>query len=202
MSTSTITVGGQSVTLVALPTAPERRMVEWNAEDAVASVESIFTRQTQVQQWPGADLMSGTMTMPKMTVEQADAWISCLLECRGIANAFLIGDPLKKLPRGTGGSMTVSGSNLAGSQFLNVSGWSSGALLPGDMLQIDYRLYRVLENANPIPIWPSLREVPTNGGAVITTNAVGLFRRANNKLTWSAEVGNLTTLSFQIKEYR
>jgi hypothetical protein len=75
-------------------------------------------------------------------------------------------------------------------------------LLPGDYLQIDYRLHRVLDDANPYPIWPSLREVPTSGGAVITSNAQGLFRLKTNKRTWSTDVGKLTNLSFQIQEYR
>lgn len=205
MSVSVITVGGQSVNLVSIPTTPAVRTVEFRATDAVGIASMPYTGQVQAQQWPGADMLSGTFTLPVMQRKQAGPWLAWLLQCRGMANAFLIGDPVYATPLGTGGSMTVDnsgGGNIAGAQTLQVSGWSSGALLPGDYLQIGYRLHRVLDNANPIPIWPSLREVPANGAAVIVTNPVGLFRLAQNARTWSGDIPGVTKLSFQIQEYR
>jgi hypothetical protein len=217
MSISTITVGGQTVTLVSLPTSRERRMVEWNLFDAVATVPSTFTGQVQAQQWPGADALSGTMTLPLLTQVQADDWLAFLKECRGMANAFQIGDPLKTTPNGSVAGTplvdnTVSGGNAAMSQTLGIKGFTASAtkvLARNDWIQFGYRLHSVLEDVNAdssgnatVPIWPSIREVPTDSSAIITSNTVGLFRLAQNKRTWSANETRLTSLSFQIQEYR
>jgi hypothetical protein len=142
-----------SASIVALPTSPCLRSVEFSMTDAVALVSSPFTGQTQAQQWPGADSWSGTVTLPPLTREQADNWISFLMELRGMANCFLIGDPMKRTPRGHVRGvpvvdMTTTGTNLAGTQTLYTRGWQAnafGLLLPGDYLQVGYRLHRVLD---------------------------------------------------------
>lgn len=208
MSISVITVGGQSVNLVAMPSTPGMRTVEFAMFDAVASATSIFTSQVQTQQWPGADLLSGVMTLPVLQQADADNWISFLMELRGMANAFQIGDPLKPSPAGTGaGTPVVNGDQAAGSQVLAMSGFSgTAALLPGDWIQIGYRMYRLLEQQDSdtasVGIWPALREAVSNGDAVITENPVGLFRLAKNARTWSADQVRYTQLSFNIQEYR
>ena len=213
--TSTITLNGNPVTVVALPSTPGLRGVEFSVADTVASVISPFTGQVQVQQWPGADLMSGTVTLPPLTQAQADQWISALMECRGMANGFLIGDPARTSPNGNvaGTPMAQSGQvNVAGSQILFTGGWTPsqfGVLLPGDYLQLGYRLHRVLDvvdtdasgTAN-FSIWPSIREPTTQGQPVILNNPMGLFRLATNKRGWAADYTGLTRLSFQIMEYR
>lgn len=208
MSISVITVGGKPVNLVAMPATPGMRTVEFEMSDAVATVTSTFTGQVQAQQWPGADMLRGTMTLPVLLQANADAWIAFLMECRGMANAFQVGDPLKTSPRGTGaGTPTVNGAHAAASESLAMSGFSgSGALLPGDWIQVGYRLYRVLEQQDSdtasVGIWPSLREALVGGETVISSNPKGIFRLGVNKRAWSADVTRLTQISFQIQEYR
>lgn len=213
---STITVAGNSVTLVALPDKPGLRSVEFNFTDAVAIVSSPFTGATQAQQWPGADMWSGTMTLPPLTQAQADAWISALMECRGMANAIQIGDPLKTHPAGAAGGAPVvnaSGGAMAiGTTTLYTHGWTPSkfrVLLPGDYVQIGYRFHRNLDVVNTdssgnavLSLFPSLREVPTDGEVLILNNPRGLFRLAQNKRTWSSDVTRLTRMSFPILEYR
>ena len=216
MSISVITVGSNSVNLVAMPASPGLRSVQFDFSDAVGVVPSPFTGQIQTQQWPGADMLRGTMTLPPLTQAQADEWIAFLMELRGMANAFQIGDPLKQTPRGTpSGTPVVNGSlsgNPAMAQSIDTSGWTASAsnlLLTGDWIQVGYRLYRVLEPVNAdasgnatIPIWPSLREVPTADETIITSATTGLFRLATNKRTWSSDITRTTSISFQIQEYR
>jgi hypothetical protein len=215
MATTNITIAGNTIALVTLPTSPGLRSVEFDFSETVAIVTSIFTGQTQVQRWPGADNLSGTATLPPLTQVQADAWISALMQCWGMANAFLLGDPMKKAPRGTAlGAPAVDGSVAmsAGSNTLYTYGWSAsqnGLLLPGDYLQQGYRLHRVIDPVNSdangkasINIWPSLREVPTNGTPLTLTNAKGLFRLASNQNKWSADYTKLSNLSFGVTEYR
>jgi hypothetical protein len=203
MSITVITVNGQSVNLVSIPQYPGMREVEFTASDAVATYVSAFTGQVQTQQWMGADMWSGTMTLPVLQQPDADAWLSFLLQLRGMANAFQFGDPLKTTPAGTGGTGIITTAGTPGDQTIQCS-FAVGALLPGDYIQVGYRLYRVLDatGSGPIGIWPSLREATVVGQAITTNNPLGLFRLATNKRTWSADVVRLTHLSFQIQEYR
>jgi hypothetical protein len=208
MTISAITVGGQPVNLVTMPAFPGMRTVEFEMRDAVAIVTSSFTGQVQAQQWPGADMLRGTMTLPVLKQPEAAAWISFLMELRGMANAFQIGDPLQTSPMGTGaGTPVVNGAQAAGSQTLAMSGFTgSGCLLPGDWIQVGFRLYRVLEQQDSgtasVGIWPSLREAVTDGETVITSNTLGLFRLAANNRTWSSDITRYSQISFKIQEYR
>lgn len=208
------------MSLVSVPTSPGFQQVDFNIMDAVALSTSPFTGQTQAQQWPGADSWVGTLTLPPLTQSQADDWIAFLMECRGMANAFQIGDPFKKMPRGPviGSApmvdMTtgISGANLAMTQTLYTRNWATNKfriLVPGDYLQCGYRLHRVINPVNTdvngkaaISVWPSIREVPTDGEPVNLNKPVGLFRLGANKRTWSVGESRTTRISIQILEYR
>jgi hypothetical protein len=215
MSTSTISLAGNSVTLVALPPSSCFASVEFSFSDAVAIVSSPYTGQTQAQQWPGADMWSGTVTLPPLTQVQADTWISALMECRGMALAIQIGDPMKSSPRGNPLGTPICPATPVdsfGSQVLHTVGWTPGKfghLLPGDYLQVGYRYHRVLDivssdgsGAAAISVWPSLREAPAASAPIILANPRGLFRLGTNKRTWSSDVSRTTRISFPISEYR
>jgi hypothetical protein len=217
VSVSVITVGGQSVNLVSFPAAPGLSQVEFSLSDAVGIVTSSFTGQVQAQQWPGADLLAGTLTLPPLTQAQADDWIAFLMELRGMANAFQLGDPLRTTPRGSVAGApkidnSAAGGNAAMSQILGTKGWTAnatGVLKRGDWIQADYRMYRVLSDVNAdssgkatVNIYPSLREVPTDSGTLITSNCKGLFRLAANKRGWSADITRLSRISIPVQEYR
>jgi hypothetical protein len=137
------------------------------------------------------------------------------MECRGMANAIQIADPLKSTPRGNPlGTPTCPSTpvDAFGSQVLHTVGWTAGKvglLLPGDYLQVGYRLHRVLDIVNSdssgnatISVWPSLREAPAASAPIILSNPMGLFRLGTNKRTWSADVTRTSRLSFPITEFR
>ena len=211
-----ITVAGQSVNIVVLPTSPGFREVEWSTSDAVAVNRSPFTGVTQTYTWPGADERSGTMTLPKLTTTQAGPWEAALMQCRGMSLPFLMGDPLHQKPLGNlQGSIPLvdnTASNQAGMTTLATKGWTPNKfrlLLPGDLVQVGYRLHTNLDAVNSdangkavLNLWPSLREIPIDASALILNKPMGLFRRANNKQAWSSTLGRLTSLSFQIVEWR
>ncbi len=204
------------VNLVTLPSVPGFESVDFSFTDSVAINASPFTGQTQAQQWPGADMWSGTVNLPQLTQPQADAWLSALMYCRGMANAFLIGDPLKQTPAGVPlGTPVIDmtlGTNAVGAQLLDTRGWATGGssplLVPGDYVQIGYRLHRVVDILGSfggtlrLSIWPSIRDVLTDGETVVTSGCQGLFRLASNKRNWSADFTKMTRLSFPIMEYR
>lgn len=213
MAVTTINLDGNTVSVVTLPSSPGPRSIEFDFTESVAVARSIFSGQTQVQRWPGADVLSGTATLPPLTQDEADAWISALMQCQGMTNAFMLGDPLKSTPRGNpqgAPAVDTSQAMAAGTNSLYTYGWiasQTGLLLPGDYIQIGYRLYRVIDQVNSdangkatLNIWPSLREVPS--GAIVTQNAKGIFRLAANQNKWSADYTRLSSLSFQFTEYR
>jgi hypothetical protein len=213
MSVSTITVGGQPVTLVAMPSSPGARSIEFGFDDAVSTVTSTFTGQKQAQRWPGADMLSGTFTLPALTRVDAANWIAFLMQLRGMTFAFQLGDPLNPTPLGApSGTPVVAAGNLAMSETLATSGWTvdrSGLLLPGDWIQIGYRMHRVLDNVTSddsgnatFQIFPTLREIPTTGVAVVSTNPKGLFRLSMNSRKVSFDITRLSHMSFQFQEYR
>ena len=222
-----ITVGGQTVGIVTFPNVP-LRSVEWSFKDAVATNISPFTGQTQTYIWPGADTWCpfnhpGVMTYPPLVQSQADSVLAALMECRGMANPFLLGDPIKTFPAGTVDSKSkpvldnsVAGTNIAGQTILRTKGWKPSQhrlLVPGDNLQLGYRLHKVIDPVTSdasgnavINIWPSLREANPNVAGValpiILNHPRGLFRLATNDRTWSVSVSRHTSVSYQVSEWR
>jgi hypothetical protein len=96
--------------------------------------------------------------------------------------------------------------------LLNTRGWTPsvyGLLLPGDYLQVGYRLYMATAVVNAdsngnakISIWPSLRETPADGATVSLVNCQGVFRLSANKRTWHAANDQLAQISFPVIEVR
>lgn len=180
--------------IIALPsdtqpgvTAPSS--IEWDAQEKVEQNVSIYTGQTQTY-----DLMnsfwSGTISLPVMNRYSYDAWGAFILALRGQLNCFQLGDPKAVTPKGLAiGTPLVAGANQTG-YTLTTRGWAeniTGLLLPGDYLQVGYRLYRVTTSINSdgsgnavIPVWPNIRDLPADGTNVVTRNCHGLFRLAAN----------------------
>lgn len=212
MALSTISIGGQDVTLVDLPSYPGPRTIQFDFDDPAAALTSGFSNQSQIQRWPGADLLSGTFSLPPLTQVQADLWTSFLLLLRGQANAFLLRDPLRLTPRGNPqrSQPLTSGNTISGTDQLTTNGWSgAGRLLePGDWVQIGYRLYRNLlpvlssDGTATLTLWPSVREPIPGGTAIVLHNAAGLFRLAQSKRTVSTDYTRLSAISIPFVEWR
>jgi hypothetical protein len=121
---------------------------------------------------------------------------------------FQLGDPLAVAPRGTGsGTPLVDGAGQTG-YGINLRGFSgAGVLLPGDWLQIGYRLYRNLLVANAdggghvsLSIWPQIRESPADGSTVVLNNTQGIWRLAGNSRKWSITAARVYGMQFDIME--
>jgi hypothetical protein len=163
----------------AVPAAPAS--VEFTAEDTVAVSVSPFTGQQQDWQ---ASYLEASVSMPPLTHPQAQAWIAFLMSLRGQANAAGF-RPWNSVVDGI--SQTGYSINLRG-----FTAGAAGVLLPGDWLQIGYRLYRTIVAANAdgsgklaLSIWPRIRESPADGAAVVLTHTKGLWRLGGNARKWS-----------------
>lgn len=193
-----------------MPGVPAPSSIEWDAQEAVAVNQSPFTGQTQTYDWQSS-WMEGQVSFPPMQRYGYDAWSSFILACRGPLNCFQMGDPKAVLPKGSAlGTPVVSGANQNGYSLVS-RGWKAsvtGILLPGDYLQIGYRLYRVTASINSdgsgnasIPLWPNLRDLPADGTTIITRNCKGLFRlAATNGNKFSVNPGAYGLSGFRIRE--
>lgn len=195
--------------LLQMPATPGPRSVDWHAQDVVGVVTNPFTGKQQTQNWQ-AGWRLATVTMPPMTLAQAGAWIAFLEQAQGQQAVFYFGDGLNPVPMGTAAGVGVVAGIFQQPYALTTNGWDANQpnlLLPGDLLQVGYRLYRATEitasdgagNA-AIAIWPQMREQPTSGTAIVTANAQGLFRLASNQRTWNASYLRTIGMSFGIRE--
>jgi hypothetical protein len=212
----TITIGSNSYRLFTMPSSPGPASVEIAMQDTVATLESPFTKRLQTQNWPGADWWEGTITLPPMTVATAGPWEAFLAALQGQLNVFQAPDWRRQSPLGNaiGSVPTVAAGNTALANTLITSGWKVGAgrvLLPGDRFSLGYRYYMVAGDEPVTPaangnatftIWPSLREVPATGTALVLNAPKVLLRLASNRraLQWSPR--RLTTMSFPVVEVR
>ncbi len=203
---------GQSI--LALPSRPGLRQINLIKNDTVPSNTSPFTRTTQVLQWPGGDWWAAELTMPQLQRTDARTWSAFLGECRGSLNCFYVGDPLRQSPAGVAkGIPVVAGLNAGMSNQLLTRGWKPNVfrqLLPGDLLQIGYRLHEVLDQVDSdaggnatVQIWPSIREAATDGEAITLKKPAGLFRLARNQRNVMTDYTRLSAVSgLQLVEAR
>jgi len=197
-------------TIVVPPASPAApATIDFTLQDIVASVDNPFTGAQQFQDWQ-TSFIEASVSMPPLTAKQAPAWIAFLMSLRGSLNVFQLGDPLRTAPQGSGaGSPAVNGANQTGYSLLT-KGWTAsaaGVLLPGDWLQIGYRLYSNLAIVNAdgsggatLSIWPQLRESPADSDAIILNNTKGLFRLAANTRKFSEAANRTYGMQFEIRE--
>jgi len=201
--------------IVALPcdTQPDvtsPSSITWDAHEVVSTNTSPFTGTMEIYDYM-ASWMEGQVSFPPMHRGSSDAWSAFVLQCRGQANAFMIGDPKAALPKGSAkGSPVVSGAGQTGYNLVT-RGWAASVtstLLPGDYIQIGYRLYKVLNAVNSdssgnatLAVWPNLRDLPADGVTVQTRNCKGLFRlAANSGNSFSVNPGSYGFTSLKIRE--
>lgn len=122
-----------------LPTSPNPERIVLKARSVVAMARSPFTGQQQTQEHQGS-WWEAEISLPPMERDEAEAWISFLLQLRGMNGTFLLPLYAAKTPRGvaTGLGPRVKGAGQTGF-VLNTRGWTasqSGILKAGDYLQV------------------------------------------------------------------
>lgn len=214
---SIITVFGR--TLITLPTFPPApTTIEYRANNIVGANRSPYTAQRQGYNWKQG-WWEWSVNYPPMVEDYAQNWVAFLLQLVGSTNVFQIGDPRKTAPRGSGaGAPYVFGDNPSQTYFLGSAGWTpnaAGVLLPGDYLQVGYRLYRATAQVDAdslgeatIPIWPPIREIPNGGSGsppvydpIVLHNTKGLFELKSNSSDWMQDVDRYyKQIVFEIRE--
>ena len=189
-------------------------------QNLVGENASPFTFGEQEQIWPG-DMLTIDASLPPMLTAQGEQWMAFIDSLFGKYGYFLMPDYNRLTPQGPmSGSPLVSGSNLNGSNTLNIRGAAVGVTnwaVAGDYLQITaynsllgfnvQRLYRILQNASSngsgdvtVYIRPNIRESLSDGTAIVTTNCAGTFRLASNKSSRPVDKNRVYTIKFTARE--
>lgn len=187
--------GWQIIPFPSYPPAP--KSIEWQFDDVVGGTRNPFTQQQQSYDW-GQAVLRGSASYPFMKNAYGIQWRAAMMALRGILNVFQLGDPLCLGPQnGSASGGTVSGSGQTGF-VLNTS---SSGLLPGDWIQIGYRLYHVTSaSGGTLGIWPPIRESPAGGTAISITNTQGLFRLTDNSRKMILDTQRFYSLTFEFEE--
>lgn len=145
---------------------------------------------------------------PPMTREQASPWFAFLAKLDGVRGSFLYGSHLWRSPLGlAGGNPKVNGANQTG-QSLATDGWtnSSAIFKAGDMIQIDYSLYQVLNDVSAngsgqatLDVWPNLRSHADNA-TIIISNPKCKMRLRQNGATFTELATRHFALSIEAEE--
>lgn len=182
--------------------------------NVVGRTASPFTLEEQAYKWDGAQWSMEFTLPPQTTRAKASEWITFGMRLEGSFNYFLMGDPSAKTPMGVAtGTPLIDGNGQTGN-FLSTKGWTpnvSGILKAGDYIQIgsgiNSRLHMVVENASSdasgnavLSILPSLRHQPVNNSPIVTSNAKGIFRMADNSFSWAVSPGGIYRLGFRAVE--
>lgn len=175
-----------------MPAAPGPSGVTLTASVTVAKSVSPYTRQRQGYIHPGACWIA-KISLPVMTRAQAEPWLAFLISLWGMSGSFLLQAPLVTGPLGTaGGSPVVNGSNqpVNTPQSLSIRGLT-GILQPGDYFQIGNRLYKNLTQKGTgtvtLDIFPTLRDNPADGTALVLANPAGLFELDDNDVQFDVD---------------
>lgn len=193
-----------------MPSVPGARRVNLFCVSNVSVNRSPYTFISQVQAHPG-QIWGAEVTLPSMNRPEAEQWTAWLLKLNGPQGTFKLGDPLGKMPRGIGtNSALVNGAGQFG-QSLTIDGLpisTSGVLLTGDYIELEQRLYKVLNDVTSdgsggatIDIWPLLRNSPADNAVISTKNCKGLFRLTQTtNPVYSADENSLFEFSFSCIE--
>jgi len=198
---------------LSLPIATGIAQIEIRAINAVAYSRSPFTFAGQAHAYSG-QMWQADVSLPPMKRDNAEQWIAWLISLRGQFGTFLLNDPSGATPRGSaGGSPLVNGASQTGNliNIDNCTASQTGWLKAGDYVQFgtgsSSSLHKVLEDVNSngsgettLEIWPSVRTVPADNSAVVTSSAKGLFRLSSNEQAFSVNEASIYGITFAAME--
>jgi hypothetical protein len=188
------------------------RAISLTAVDVIGAGQSPFTLTEQFQQHAG-QRWEADIELPPMVRADAEAWITFLLALKGRLGTFLLRDAVSGAPLGAwAGTPLVKGAHSAGASAVTVDGLTVATTIKaGDYIQFgsgaSSRLHKVLIDTTAngsgeavLDLWPNLREALSDNAAVVTSNAVGLFRLAANSRSWDIGLAQIYGLRFAAVE--
>lgn len=192
-----------------MPAAPFIRGSRFTLSSNDLVSASPLTRQVQVTELQGARWQA-EYTLPPMGRPLAAAWQAFLVGLRGRVGTFYGFDPDAREPMGTaGGAPLVKGAAQTG-RALITDGWpisQPAVLRAGDYFQVGVELKMVTEDivsdalgVATLVFEPALRAAPVDNGNIVTSNPRGIFRLADQDVSWDADELSIYGISFAALE--
>ena len=150
---------------------------------------SPFTGSSQTMEYPSCswNCQLAFKNLDRTELRQLETF---LIQLRGAAGRFRIGDHANAEPLGlAGGKPVVDGASQNGGT-LKIKGCTQNKnfLLAGDYITVNNELKRLIADANAdstgkttLRFEPNLRRSPANGAAVIVRNTYAIMRLTNDK---------------------
>lgn len=175
---------------------------------------SPFTMEEQFYRWPGERWEFDVSLPPVGDRDTAEEFIAFAMKLKGRFGTFLLGDPAFKTPRGNwGGTPLVNGAGQTGNELV-IDGASADVTnyaKIGDYVQVgtgsSSRLYKVTADADSdgsgnvtLEVAPDVRPGTADNAAITVTNPRGVFRMAENTVSWSYDVEGNFRYSFKAVE--
>lgn len=193
-----------------MPSTPGIMRVSLYSIVNVSVNRSPYTFASQIQAQPG-QAWAANVTLPPMTREDAEPWLSFLLKLNGPQGYFYLADPISKMLRGIGSATAkIDGGGQTGQQISikDIEPNTTNVYSVGDFIEIEQRLYKVLDQVDSdgsgdatVNIWPRLRIASTDNTPIVSNPARGLFRLAGTTNTlYDAAEDKLFSIAFECIE--
>lgn len=198
-----------AITYPLTPPADIAKNIRFTPQTAVAESISPFTFEQEIFEHQG-QMWKATIQLPPMEQATAEEWVAFGLALNGRAGTFLFGDPVGQTPRGTiSGNLLIDGADQQRSKTVNVkSGTPGETILPGDYIQLpNNRLHKNLTlqtidggGLATLDIFPRVRDVLIDGGTIITSNTVGIWRMDGDVPAWDVREAQIYGINFSARE--
>ncbi|MET4696089.1 hypothetical protein [Endozoicomonas lisbonensis] len=169
---------------------------------------SPFTGTNQTLEFPACS-WNCQLTFKNLDREELRQLETFLIQLRGAAGRFRIGDQTNAEPRGLAeGTPVVDSANQTGG-LLKIKGCTPNQnfLLAGDYITVNNELKRLVADANAdiegkasLRFEPNLRQSPANGTAVIVRNTYAIMRLGDDKQGKSKRVPLHASMTLNLVE--
>jgi hypothetical protein len=201
---------------ISVPNYTSFSSVRLVAKNTVGITNSPFTQAQKVYKWASGEYWECDISIKAMTREQFEAFSTFIIKLKGMYGTFYLSpDPNGRTVLGsastTPGTPTINGAQNSNSSAIDITGATpsaTGYLKSGDYIQIGAQLLKVLEDVNTnsngdatdVNIFPQIRTALSGSESIITSNAVGIFRLADNDTTWNINTASIYGISFSAVE--
>lgn len=183
---------------LALSATAQPRSVLFLPDSVVSSARSPFTRQEQVQVYPGQQWLL-TVEYPPLPPEIAADLLADLTALNGREGTFLF-HPWTVRRGAASGTPLVDGADQTGTD-LATKGWTPSVpvLRKNDYIGFgsgaSSRVHTVLQDVTSdgdgkavIPVWPKPRAAYADEAPLTVTDPMAVFRLNENKRTWARDL--------------
>lgn len=194
--------------LIAMPSTPVAREIEWEIEQPSQANRSEFTGKRRVVLLPQAPRWGAKVTLPPIIGEAAVlAWRAFVVDCDGSANWFrLIAVEGRQMPGNP--DVRVAGAGQGGNQ-LATKGWGTAGLklrrgqmitLADQLLMLNADVVAAADGTALLTVKPYLRTLSVDNAPIEVIRPYAVVSLADSKAGWKVGIGQQYEITFEVEE--